>query len=855
MIKYKRGLLYLLTFMISLIAFYFVMELWNRDLTIPFVYVEDGLGPLLEIKTLADGGDVYHYNYYNAPFNETELYGVKGYNLYLIVFKIFLIFTDSIGLVENIFYILTFPLTAVTMLMVLKKINVKDEIALIGSILYSFLPYHFLRNEMHLFFATYIFIPLVSYAIILLYNDNVYDGDLLTFRELNKSIFRKDKFIAIAGCFLLGASDIYNSFFAAIIIGFAGVVSTIKYKKKRNLYYMFVLLMALIIPILVNVMPALIYSANSDIGHFASNRGLNDIDRYGLRISQMLMPITDHRLSFLADLREQFDNAGFSNLLESNMNSLGLFMSLGLVIGLIVLFFTKWQDDIVSSAAQINVFIILLSGIGGFNIFVAMFFTYYIRAYCRIIVFIAVFSNIITCICLSKLVEYSGEKPFKIMKKIHIGGIICIALLILGVLDQTSTSYASSTDFDYVKSWDSTLDELDMKWNNDKKFISEIEKICSEDAMIFEMPILSYAEMENNVFRNGLPHTDRFMRPYLHSKTLYWSYPYVNGANSYASLWNVTIDSLSVRKKMEAVTFAGFEGVYVDTYSLSEKQAKLLIKQLSNILSDEPIVSDDGELFFFSLKNFTEEMKADYTEASWNERKLYWLYEYRPKEIKSEIQTDSLYFLGDTSENKDKVALFPGTLQYGPYYYLEKGIYDICISGENFDTDCYVKCTTDLGETEIEIMDLVISDNEITYRVIIEEDMFNIEFLLKNSTDKKVFIDSISYTKTYMEKEYVIHNENNIVYFCDEDTDSLDLIPGKYIFEILGDNLENVEFRFEGIDENDKKVSVSGRKLYSDAETVCIYLNIDSRINISNLTLVSKEGKPSYVDIVKVFSK
>lgn len=227
------------------------------------------------------------------------------YNLYLLIFKILLIFTDKIGLAENIFYILTYPITAVTMLVILRKFEIKEEIALAGSILYSFLPYHFLRNEMHLFFATYIFIPLVSYGIILLFNNNFEDADTVTFRIMNKSLLKRNNLISVIGCILLGASDIYNSFFAAIIICFAGMVSTIKYKKKRNLYYMSILLLALTIPLFINVMPALMNRINSDISQFANNRNLNDVDRYGLRISQLLMPITGHRLPVLADLRER----------------------------------------------------------------------------------------------------------------------------------------------------------------------------------------------------------------------------------------------------------------------------------------------------------------------------------------------------------------------------------------------------------------------------------------------------------------------------------------------------------------------------------------------------------------------
>ncbi len=850
---YKKGLLYLSAFFISFVAFCFTMKIWNRDLTVPFVYVEDGLGPLLEIKTLSDGNDVYHYNYFNAPFKENELYGVKGYNLYLMVFRFLLMFTDKIGLVENIFYLLTYPLIAVTMLFVLKRFGIRDEIALIGGILYSFLPYHFLRNEMHLFFSSYIFIPLVSYAIIVLYNDQFEGSNTITFEQMNKSLLYKDNLISICGCFLLGASDIYNSFFAAIIICFAGVISSIRYKKKRNLYFMAILVLALIIPILINVAPALIHNANSDIAYFAGNRNLNDVDRYGIRISQFLMPITGHRLPVLAALREQYDNAGFANLLETNMNSLGLFMSIGLLIGLFALFFCKREKTILIAAAQINLFIILLAGIGGLNIFVAMFVTYYIRAYCRIVVFVAAFSNIIICICLSKLISCRKNKRDNNKVKFPIRYIISILVIILGVLDQTSASYATGTDFDYVSNWYGTLDELEIKWNNDKKFISDIEKICDDGSMIFQMPILSYLELQNNVFENGLPHTDRFLRPYLHSKKLSWSYPYVNGRNSYAALWNLSIGSLSVRKKVEAIIFAGFDGIYIDTYSLSDDQVKVLINDLRKILNIKPLVSENKDLYFFHLKEYKEKLKVLYGEDDWNEKMRYWLYEYSPLRKSQDVQLGDLRFVGRILRDKNKISLFPDALQYGPYINLEKGIYDIVISGENFNEKCEVSCTADIGKHQIEVSKLEISEREIRYRICLDKDMSNVEFLLKNETDKKILLKAIHYVKKDFKKDYEIQKEGKFMYLLDEKSmkqrKSSELLPGKYILEIFGNNLDNANFTFHFVDQDGKKVNVEGKKLFSTSEAVCIYVNLDFKSSILNFSCVSEEKTPNPIKI------
>lgn len=733
----KSALIYACTIMTCLAGVFFVLKLWQRDLTVPFVYVEDGLGPLVEIKTLKDGQDIYHYNFYNAPYTyeESALYGVKGYNLFLPVFRFLLLFTDEIGLVVNIFYLSTYPLTAAAMLLVLRRIHVFTPVAIAGSILYAFLPYHFLRSEMHLFVGTYLFIPLVTYGIIQLYRNSLGSETA-------------DVLIITAGCILLGASDIYYSFFAAILICFAGGVSCIRDKSCKNLIYTIGLLLCLIIPILINSWPAISHFESSDIHIFANNRSLWDIDRYGIRISQLLMPITGHRLNILAKLRDTFNGAGFEYLLETNMNSLGLYMSAGFLTGIWILFLgnTKKNDNngILMTSAKINLFVILLASIGGFNIFVGMFVTYYIRAYCRIVVFIAAFANIIIGLCLTGLVEKcKGNDNSRIRV---LAGILSVFILIPGILDQTSEQYATGTDFNYVSTFEGELDELEEQYKSDKKFVKQIEQLVGPEQMIYELPFLSAYEMENNVFHTGQSHVDRLLRPYLHSDKLYWSYPYVGRSQSLAGKLNIDLGTIKLKEQVKAIAWMGFSGIYLDSYSFSKTDLKKTLTQIGKLTGANPIMSEQKDLYFFSLLDYREELREKLTEKEWQAEQDYWKYEFDGA-YSARYGVRDLYFkrFGVNKKRRDGL-LRKGELQFGPYATLSPGNYKITVKGEGME-NASPSCTAGFGKDDIAISNLKRESEMLTYEISLSKTTEAIEYLIKNRTEKEINIKSITIDK------------------------------------------------------------------------------------------------------------
>jgi phosphoglycerol transferase len=66
---------------------------------------------------------------------------------------------------------------------------------------------------------------------------------------------------------------------------------------------------------------------------------------------------------------------------------------------------------------------------------------------------------------------------------------------------------------------------------------------------------------------------------------------------------------------VKELSFAGFNGIYLDTYGYSDN-GKDIIAKLENILGT-PIISDNTRLYFFSMTEYNRNLKNNYTDTDW----------------------------------------------------------------------------------------------------------------------------------------------------------------------------------------------------------------------------------------------
>ena len=324
---------YVVAGFLSLLLAVLVLQLWRANLHVPLEYKGDALLHCLLVKSVHDNnwyldnprvGMPYGFNFRDFPTPD---------NFHWLLFRLLFIFVSDWGLGINLFYIFTFPAITIASLFAMRRLGVSYAAALVGSLLYTFLPYHFYRGISHLLLSAYYTVPLISLVIIWLCRGEkiIWVEDKTTLAERLKIVWRLRKAVfTIVLCLLMGGTGaVYYPFFAAFLILVAGLIAWWQWRCWQ-VWVTPVLLVGIIsASVLVNVAPSLLYARQ--YGKLqVQQRQPEQAETYGLKLAQMLLPIADHRLKPFAALQEAYrENRPLVN--ENYAVALGLICGAGFI--------------------------------------------------------------------------------------------------------------------------------------------------------------------------------------------------------------------------------------------------------------------------------------------------------------------------------------------------------------------------------------------------------------------------------------------------------------------------------------------------------------------------------------------
>jgi phosphoglycerol transferase len=564
-------IIYFVAVLASFSILAWAMKLWEADLSIPFNYSGDSLFIGSLIKGIIDNGWYLSNPFMGAPFgNHLYDFPLYAYSDFAII-KVISIFSSNYATVMNVFYIATFPLTTLSTLFVLRQFNLSYSISIFGSILYTFVPYHFFRCEDHLLLSAYYTIPLIVMVVIWIYTKD----DLFNSKTFGIEIWK-----AIAICIIISLAFTYYSFFSCFFILIMGISSSIFNKNKKPILISMMLVAVITITTLILVSPTIFYqyeNGNSEI----VNRNPADSEVYGLKLIQLFLPVHQHRIDFMAEISKNY-NTKAPLVNENAVSSLGLMGTLGCIL-LIFISFSRIsgfpnlnsKNLITLNAISIlNLSGILMGTIGGLGSIVAFFIYPQIRSYNRISIFIAFYSIFAACIIIEHIMSKLQKRNWQ-----YIGQMALVLLLIVGILDQTPTSF--------LQPYADTKDQ----YNSDDKYIKEIESHVPINTLIYQLPYVIYPN-DGQLYRmNNYDH----LKAYLHSSGLHWSYGTMMGRAE--DDWSRSVGNMPVDDMIYEIIAKGFSGIYIDSYGY-EDNAKSLITNISKTIQAEPLVSDNGRFYF-----------------------------------------------------------------------------------------------------------------------------------------------------------------------------------------------------------------------------------------------------------------
>jgi len=584
---------------LSMIGVVIVMQLWQRpDLRLPFVYHGEALYNGMLVKGILEQGWHLGNPALGAPTGlDLRDVPVSDNNLHFALIWPLRLVTSNYARAMNAYFLLTFPLTALAALYVFRRFGLAVGPALGGSLLYAFVPFHFARGEQHLFLAAYYLVPLgVMVALWLM------AGAVSLVDDRARWSWRpcRGKLIASAiVCVLLGSGGVYNAFFACFFFLVAGVVVALRRRRVRDLALPVALVALTTAVLTAHYVPSILYlSRQGDTP--AVRRSPVDAETYGLRISQLLLPTTGHRLSAVSRFKDAVNSERGTN--ESDSASLGIIGSLGflaLVGGLLLppaaaarreeaVAYRTWRD-----VSILNLSAVLLGTIGGFGSLVALLVSSKIRAYNRISIYIAFFS--LFAVVMAADYVYRRQREGRGHWVVFFIG---LGLLLGGMADQTSRRAIP----DYAK--------IAFDYANDEDFFGRLEAAMPPGAMIFQLPLMAFPENPSVHRMHDYDHA----RGYLRSRHLRWSYGAMRGRDD--EVWQRWVADKPSAELVETLAVAGFSGLYVNREGYPDSAVRLAA-EIGPVLGQSPVVSEHGRFLFFDLTAYRRQLRARHSPEAW----------------------------------------------------------------------------------------------------------------------------------------------------------------------------------------------------------------------------------------------
>ncbi len=561
----------------SIICLWVLWDLWKADLRFPIISM-DGDAIFAEavfFKGMVDNPWYLDNKWLGAPFGLNMRDFPIPELLVLGVAKLLSFFTKNHNLIRNLIAIGSFPLITATSLHVMRRLGIRYTIALCGSLLFAFLTFHHVRISAHIMYGIgYFTVPFATLLSLELFD--------------NASVFIEAKrgrwFTYVGGgqtwrtaawCVVMGLTgSAYYPLFSCYVLMVAGVFAAFHHQSIWPWLRSLCMQAFVGVGLFVALLPTIVHEQVH--GHSATIvRDPRAAEEYGLKIVQLIIPGAGHRLQALRHLGD-FYNRVAPLVTENRTAYLGFIGIAGFFYLIFALLRGKTRDSRLHTLGVFNMAVLLLGTIGGFSSLIAFLVSDKIRSYNRISVYVAFFG----LLALALLAERGAAMWANTVRRRTLCGIALFGLLCLGLWDQCAV------EMDYGA--------LKQDYLAEEAFVARIEGQLAPNSAIFQYPYFPFPE-HGPVAQ--LPEYAPLI-PYLHSKSLRWSYGAIKGRRGDA--WIASVAGLPTAEAVDKLALAGFSGIYVSRKGYGDRGASLEAS-LVPLLGKPSVISPSGEHSFFSL--------------------------------------------------------------------------------------------------------------------------------------------------------------------------------------------------------------------------------------------------------------
>ncbi|WP_105035111.1 hypothetical protein [Cryobacterium aureum] len=591
--------LYFVTAVVSSIVTWLAIDLKGTRLDAPFEYNGDALATGAHFKTVLQTGWYEYQGLLGAPYGQTYNDFPTADNLHLVVANVIGLFTDQWPVALNVYYIIGFPLAALGAVWFLRTVGVSRALTVALATAFAVAPYHFMRGEGHLWLASYYAVPLGAGLLVILLSGARLWGRGRSHNKWLAVIFSPTS-RSLLFTTLLASSGSYYGIFFLVLLAFAGIAVLIRDGSWARFWGAAGLGAFTAGVMFLNMLPDILYGIFNGANAAGLARSAPEAEIYALKLTQLIMPWSGHRIPILKHFRELYDN--YYPLL-SERPALGALGALGLVIGFLTIAYfaiarrrTRREAkagrgehqqlllDRVGDLGGLLFVAFLFATVGGLSTVIS-FFTSSLRGWNRMSIVMLILALGIVGLVLDGLIARVATRfNWRVsLRAVVAAGMACL-LLVVAFVDQTPSDVTAGR-IAAAKAFDA-----------DTVWIDTALKGVPSGSAILQLPYVPFPESSSVTGVLG----SEGLIPYLLSENISWSAGGIKGRPR--SDYPLALEQYPPEDVAILAAASGFAGIMVDRNALPDHAARLEAG-LTSLLGHAPLVSESERFTFFNLRD------------------------------------------------------------------------------------------------------------------------------------------------------------------------------------------------------------------------------------------------------------
>lgn len=568
----------LLVVVLSALAAAQALKVWEWRPGTPMGLTVDSTQVAMQVRAILEHGWYLENPDLGAPFGQNAGWYPSGETVHFLLIHLIGLFADSPFTVSAVYFFLGFPLAALTMYWLMRQAGIGRLGSVVGGVLFSVVPGH-QEKFGHLWLSSYWVVPLGVWLVL----QAAHDRPIL-WRPRDDgswwSVIRPTLIVLT-----VGLSGVYYIAFTLILLA---VVLLVRWFRGGNRHAIAVNVgvAGVIGALAVGSLKVLTLGNDKDLvtGTTPAFRVPGESERYAGKLMDLVLPWHAHRAEPLEYLTLAY-NAGTTATVEKP--ALGLVALVG-VVALLWLALSPLLGGEKRPSSRLAVWGLLtlvslgFYTTGGLGSFVAFFGTPQLRTWSRFSLYIALFGLLAVGYWLTGLARGRGPR---------LGVPVAIAILALGVLDQTNPAVAP--DYRALRAELASLEALT------RPMEARLDPGCA----ILQLPVIPFPEEGP---RHGMADYDH-LRPYLASRSLRWSYGGMEG--THRADWQLALPQRDSRRLVDDAAAAGFCAIEVDTAGYPAGDSP--VAALGAALGAPLATSGDARLVAFDLRSRRSSLSSE----------------------------------------------------------------------------------------------------------------------------------------------------------------------------------------------------------------------------------------------------